>query len=170
MTRSYRTAALAVTALFAAGLGATVASAAPVTATAQAKAKVLKQISVTKAADLDFGTIVVSTSAGTVAIDAAGSRTCDAALTCSGTVSAAAFAIGGTKNEAVTITSDPSVTLINALDGSQTMTAALVRSANGLTLDNSGKGSFNVGGTLSVAASQLDGLYSGDFNVTVDYQ
>lgn len=170
MTRLYRAAAMTATAMLAAGLGSTVATAAPFTATAQAKAKVLKQISVTKAADLDFGTIVVSTSAGTVAIDASGSRTCDAALTCSGTVSAAAFTIGGTRNEAVTITSDAAVTLINADDGSQTMTASLVRSANGLTLSNAGKGTFNVGGTLSVAASQLDGLYSGDFNVTVDYQ
>lgn len=168
MTKKFQAAALAGTLVLA--FGTTVANAAPFTASAQARAKVLKQISVTKTADLNFGTIVVGAAAGTVAIAADGSRACDAALTCSGTVSSAAFDISGSKKEVVTITSDALVTLVNADDATQTMTASLARSANSATLTNAGAASFNVGGTLSVAASQLDGNYTGNFNVTVDYQ
>ncbi|HEV2747158.1 MAG TPA: DUF4402 domain-containing protein [Allosphingosinicella sp.] len=161
---------MAGTAVFAVTLGAGAVQAAPATASADAKAKVLKQISVTKTADLDFGTIVVSTTAGTVAIATDGTLSCAAALTCSGSTSAAGFTISGSKNEFVTISGDNSAVLKNADDNSKTMTASLDRSAETVKLNNTGGGSFTVGGTLSVAASQVDGLYQGSFNVTVDYQ
>ena len=170
MTSCNRTAVLAATAMLTAALGAGTASAAPVTTSADAKAKVLKQISVTKSADLDFGTVVVGTAAGTVGVASDGTLACDAALTCTGSTSAAAFTISGSKNEFVTITGDNSVTLKNADDSTKTMTASLTRSAGSLKLSTTGGGTFAVGGTLSVGASQTDGLYSGAFNVTVNYQ
>ena len=47
----------------------------------------------------------------------------------------------------------------------------LTRSATTMTLANAAVGgSFQVGGTLSLAANQADGNYTGTFNVTVDYQ
>ena len=159
-----------VTAACAAALAASPSQAAPATASADAKAKILKQISVSKTADLDFGTVVVSTTAGTVGISTDGTLSCDAALTCSGATSAAGFSISGSKNEMVTVSGDNSVTLRNTEDNTKTMTAALSRSAASLKLSNVGAGSFAVGGTLSVAASQADGLYEGSFDVTVDYQ
>jgi spore coat protein U-like protein len=151
-------------------LSAATVHAAPVTTQATVKARVLKQITVTKTADLDFGTIVAGTAASTVGVSTASSRTCGSGLTCTGTASSANFNISGTNNAVVTITGDNSVTLANGSGG--TMTAALTRSASTITLANSGAvgGSFQVGGTLNIAANQADGNYTGTFNVTVDYQ
>lgn len=151
------------------GLSAGVAQAAPATASATAKARVLKQITVTNTADLDFGTIVAGTSAAAVAVSTGGARTCAAALTCTGTVTAASFDVSGTNNAVVTVTGDNSVSLTNGTGG--TMSASLTRSATTLTLTNSAVGgTFQVGGSLALAANQADGAYTGTFNVTVDYQ
>ena len=145
------------------------AQAAPATASATARARILKQITVTNTSDLDFGTIVAGTAASTVAVSAAGVRTCGAGLTCTGTVSSANFNITGTTGAIVTVTGDNSVTLANGTGG--TMTAALTRSASTLTLvAGAVNGTVQVSGTLSLAASQADGAYTGTFNVTVDYQ
>lgn len=150
------------------GLSAGVAHAAPVTATATAKARVLKQITVTNTSDLDFGTIVTG-AAASVGVSTGGVRTCGAGLTCTSTVSAANFNISGTNNEVVTITGDNTVALSNGTGGN--MTATLTRSATTITLVNSAiGGSFQVGGTLPLAAAQPDGNYIGTFSVTVDYQ
>ncbi|MFM6853682.1 MAG: DUF4402 domain-containing protein [Sphingopyxis sp.] len=154
-------------AAFAISAGA--AQAAPVTASATAKAKILKQITVTKTVDLDFGTIVAGSAASTVAISTGSVRTCGAGLTCTGTVTAANFDIGGSNNAVVTVTGDNTVALANGTGG--TMSATLTRSAATLTLTNAAVGgSFQVGGTLSLGANQADGAYTGTFNVTVDYQ
>ncbi len=151
------------------GLSAGVAHAAPVTASATAKARILKQITVANTTDLDFGTIVAGAAASTVAVSTGSVRTCGAGLTCTGTVTSANFNVSGTNNAVVTVTGDNSVTLANGTGG--TMSAALTRSAATLTLTNSAiGGSFQVGGTLSLAANQADGAYTGTFNVTVDYQ
>lgn len=148
------------------GLGANTAHAA--TTTADAKARILSQITVSKVSgqDLDFGAIVSGASASTVQISTAGSRTCGAGITCSGTTSAAGFSITGTTGETVTIGSDANVTLNGP--GGATMSATLASSLATLTLD--GSDGFTVGGTLGVNASQAAGNYSGTFNVTVNYQ
>ncbi len=162
-----RTAAGAILAAFALSAGA--AQAAPVTASATAKAKILKAITVNKTADLDFGTIVVGSTGGTVQVDTAATpaRTCAAALTCSASFSPASFGVTGTGSAVVTVSTDASVTLTN---GTNTMTASLAKSAGTVTLAANGTGSFGVGGTLTVGANQADGAYSGTFNVSVDYQ
>ena len=135
--------------------------------TASATATILSPITVTKTADLAFGKIIAGASSGTVTISPAGSLTCGAALTCSGTTAAAAFNVSGSSSEVVTISPDASVTLTS---GANSMTAALNASASTLTLNASGAGSFTVGGVLTVGASQSAGSYSGNFNVTVNYQ
>jgi len=48
------------------------------------------------------------------------------------------------------------------------MSSTLVASAATLTLAASNN--FTVGGTLSVGGSQADGVYTGSFTATVDYQ
>lgn len=145
------------------------AQAAPASASATARARILKQITITNTSDLDFGTIVAGTAASTVAVSAAGVRTCGAGLTCTGTVSSANFNITGTTGAIVTVTGDNSVTLANGTGG--TMTAALTRSASTLTLvAGAVNGTVQVSGTLSLAANQADGAYTGTFNVTTDYQ
>tara|TARA_B110001454_G_scaffold138436_1_gene128640 strand:- start:3067 stop:3555 length:489 start_codon:yes stop_codon:yes gene_type:complete len=136
------------------------------TASASAAANILSPITVTKTSDLDFGKIVAGASASTVTLTSAGALTCGSGLTCSGTHNAAAFNVAGSTGEIVTVASDASVTLIS---GANSMTASLAPSAASLTLAG-GAASFNVGGVLSVGASQAAGAYTGTFNVTVNYQ
>ncbi len=166
MTSKIYSAILAGTAVLAVTLGATSAQAA--SDTAEARARVLRALTLTNNTPLDFGAVVAAAGAGTVQISALGARTCGGSLTCSGTVSAAEFDVtGGTSGEIVSINADPSVSLISGLNN---MTATLVESAPTVTLDGTGAASFTVGGTLTVAASQAEGVYVGTFNVTADYQ
>lgn len=146
-----------------AGFGASTAQAA--TATATARAQILRQITLTRTADLDFGTIVTGAAASTVDVSDAGVRTCGAGLTCTNAVSAAAFTIVGTTGETVTIAAAGPVTLTS---GANTMTATLATSAATRVL--TGTDGFTVGGSLSVGANQADGVYTGTFTATVNYQ
>ncbi len=147
------------------GLGTTAAHAQAATATGTAKALILRPITVTKTADLDYARIVTGVAASTVTVSPAGALTCGTGLTCLGTVSAAAFSVVGTVGQVATVSVPATVTLNN---GASSMTSTLVRSAATLTL--AATNSFTVGGVLAVGASQPDGPYSGNFTVTVDYQ
>lgn len=156
-------ATLASSVLVASVMGATAAQAD--TATADARANILQQVTVNSdGSALDFGTIVTGAAASTVTVSAGG-RSCGAGLVCSGTTSAAGFDVTGTAGETVSVASDPSVTLTS---GTSSMTANIVASVSTLTLTG-GTGSFNVGGLLNVGANQADGAYEGSFNVTVNY-
>lgn len=174
MTNRFNKLALATTALFALGLGATGASAAPASANAVAKARVLKQLTITNTSALDFGTIVTSGTASTVAVNAAGGVTCGANLTCTGTTKAASFNVTGTNNATVLVSvASKSIVLKNSADATQTMTATLVVPAD-MNLGNSGNSTgavLNIGGSLAIGATQADGVYQSDnFAVTVNYQ
>lgn len=146
------------------GMGATAAHAA--TASATAKAKILRQVTVTNTSDLQFGTIVSSPDASTVVVSTAGARTCGTGLVCSGLATAAGFNVTGTSGQVVTVSVPASVRLTS---GTFFMDADLATSATSLTLA-SNAGSFSVGGTLNVKADQDDGDYAGTFSVTADYQ
>lgn len=140
-------------------------------ATGQARARILRQITLTNTADLQFATIISGASASTVVVSTAGAATCGATLVCTGTTTAANFDIQGTNNAVVLVGGDASVTLTGSLGG--TMGATLDYSTNSVTLTNGPGtvgGSFQVGGTLSVGANQTSGDYTGTFNVTADYQ
>jgi Mat/Ecp fimbriae major subunit len=152
----------------AATLGATSAHAASATGTA--KAKILRQITLTNTSDLEFATVISGANASTVAVSTSGAVTCGANLTCTGTTTAANFNVQGTNNAVVLVGGDASVTLNGSLGG--TMSATLDYSATSVTLANSGPtgGSFQVGGTLSVGVNQASGDYTGTFNVTANYQ
>lgn len=136
-------------------------------ATGTAKAKILRQITLTNTSDLQYATIISGATASTVAVSTAGAATCGSGLTCTGTTTAANFNIAGTSGAVVLVGGDSSVTLNGSLGG--TMTSTLTYSATNVTLSATG-GSFQVGGTLSVGANQAAGDYSGTFNVTANYQ
>jgi hypothetical protein len=157
-------AALASSALVAFAISATAARAD--TATADARANILAQVSVdSDGSNLDFGTIVTGIDASTIAVNAAGSANCGTGLVCSGTTTAAGFDVSGTTGETVDVSVDSSVTLTGP---NGTMTAALSASDETIVLD--GSDAFSVGGVLSVGANQADGAYVGSFNVAVVYQ
>ncbi len=164
MKTIFAKAALVGTAIATLGMGATEANAASATATA--RAKILRQVTVTNSTDLQFGTIVTGATASTVVVSTAGVRTCGAGLVCSGATTAAAFAVGGTTGSVVTISVPATVTLNS---GANSMTATLNSSAATATLV-ANAAAFTVGGVLAVGASQADGDYAGTFSATVDYQ
>lgn len=175
MSKFLRTTALAAT--IAAAFTATQAAAAPVSATsdAGAKARILKPLTLASKQDLDLGTIVLTGASpftATVKIDQAGAFDCDGGastnVACSGTHQYAVYHITGTNNEKVTIAAG-NVTLNGSNGGTLTL-APLFNST--LTLTNSGGAGmdFNVGGSLAVKDTTVDGVYTGTFAVTADYQ
>ena len=140
-------------------------SAKAATANATATASILKQITVTKTSDLNYGTIVTGAAASTVSNLPVGGFSCGVGLTCSGTNSLAGFTVVGTIGQLATVSVPATVTLTS---GANNMTSTLVSSSALLTL--AATNSFSVGGVLSVGANQADGVYSTTFAATVNYQ
>jgi hypothetical protein len=175
MSKFLRMTALAA-AVAAVALTATEASAAPVSATsdATATARILRPLALTSTQNLDLGTIVLSGAApftSTVAIDRAGVFNCDGSsgnVTCSGTPQQAIYNVTGTNSQVVTIAAGP-VALTGSNGGSLSLTPDFAPS---VTLTNSGAPGvdFGVGGSITVADTTVDGVYTGTFAVTADYQ
>jgi hypothetical protein len=155
----------AVLAVSAIALGTSTAHAA--TASADAKATILAPIAVTKASDLNFGTIAVNAGGNAVISQTSDAVSCGAAtgIICAGATSRAKFDVTGAGNAALNVTVDPNVTLNS---GSNSMTAVL-DGPTSATLA-SGAVSFYVGGDLTVAGGQAAGAYVGTFDVEVTYQ
>lgn len=157
-------------------LAATPAAAAPTSPNknATATARIVKPLTLTWVQDLNLGTILLSGAApwsgAVVSIDRNGQFSCtNANVTCSGTTQVARYNVTGTNNQTVNITA-PNVVLTNANDATQTLTMT-VDNPGSVVLPNSGNTgvNFNLGGSITVNSSTLDGVYSGTFNVTVDY-
>lgn len=160
------------------------------TETTDAYAKLIKVMSVTNsdANGLDFGTIVLTgAGASTVtmaAIDASRTYTGDAAAAVGATQTpnTAKYVVTGTPNEtyALTLPSSIALTTFTAITGADTeatMTISGLKArfntavADAITskLSPTGTDSFAVGGTLNIKAAQIPGVYTGSFDVTVDY-
>jgi len=139
------------------------------TATANATVNIVSPLTLTNNTGLDFGTVVGPFNGETVRVASDGTRTCGG-LTCSGTtVSAANFTVsGGTASQNLALTVDPSVTLTS---GSNSLSVDLTTDLpTGLATDTNGGATFGVGGSLVIPAGTSDGVYSGTFNVQVDYE
>ena len=136
-------------------------------ASANASATVVDPIALSATADLNFGSFEPGASGGTVIVDQAGaaSETGTVVRVPSGNpTSAAAFDVTGQDGAGYDILA----TSGGLLGPGPTMALAPDAPANG-TLAG-GADSFNVGGTLTVAAGQTPGDYSGTVEVTVTYQ
>ena len=180
MTKFLRTTAVAAT-VAALAFAAAPAVAAPVNAStdANAHAKIMKPLQLAGTQDLDFGTLVISgTGTQVMHIPQSGAMTgCGAVITCSGTPQPAVYNVKGTPNAVVTVAVASPVTLTNANDGT---TLDLTPDAPGtVTLDTNSPSvgdNFNIGGSITIAATgtpatdTTDGLYTGTFAVSVDYQ
>jgi len=150
-------------ALFAAEAGAA-------TATANVTASIVPAITITKDTDMSFADVVAGASAGTVVLSTAGTRSVTGGTTlgnAAGTA-AAAFTVTGDPSSTYSITL-PAFATINS--GGNTMTVnTFVSNPSGTgTLSGGGTQSLSVGATLQVGASQVQGNYSGTFDVTVAY-
>jgi hypothetical protein len=133
-----------------------------------ARAQIVKPLTLAKVSNMDFGAIVVQDN-GTASMDTAGTITCTANLTCTATGTPAEYKVTGTNNQVVNITK-PNVTLTNATNPGTDLTLVLAGPTQ-VTLPNSGAtgANFKLGGSIAIAATTKDGVYTGDLNVTVDY-
>ena len=157
-------------------LTATPAVAAPVGAAtpATARAKIVKPLLLVATRNLDFGTITLGTVAAggeTVTLSQAGTiTTCGSGgLVCSGTPASAAYNVQGTNNQVVQIFAT-ATNITNANDATTLLFTPNAPST--VTLTNSGApgSNFNVGGAIIITPTTTDGVYTGNMNVTVDYQ
>jgi len=171
MSKIFRSMALAaVTTAFAVPANAAptvpVAAATPATATAQ----IVDPLSLTKTQDLNFGTLIKVTgmaSSHVVTINEADTVTCTAELLCGGTTKSAKFDVAGSPNQIVKVYVAP--TTLNGPGGATLAFTPTAASASPLTLSTGGVASFAIGGSITVAPSTFSGVYSGNMNVTVDY-
>ncbi|QHS58121.1 DUF4402 domain-containing protein [Chitinophaga agri] len=159
---------------FALACAATTTVRAQETASATVTATIVTPISITKDVDMNFGNVAVqSTTAGTVVLTPAGTRTRTGGVTLpttAGTVTAASFTVAGTTGYTYTITLP--TTPLTITSGANTMTVtAFTSDPSGTGTLTGGSQVLNVGATLNVSAGQPAGVYvSGTpFDVTVNY-
>lgn len=143
-----------------------------------ATASIASPIGLSVLSDLAFGTIVPGTG-GTVIInpdqpDSQSRTSTGAVIRVSSEYHPALFSIIGGHRQTYHVRSVPNNINITKIGGTQTMRVTFSFSNNldggqHGRLDNTGNGSFKIGGTLTVAANQATGVYEGTFPVTVQY-
>ena len=140
------------------------------TDSADARALLLLPVSIIKTDDLDFGTVVASSTSGTVSIAADGSGqsvTGGVTPVPSGTVSRATFSGGGTAGQEVNIFVAPPA---NLSDGNgHTVPISLSLENSTITIDSTRAFAVGVGGTVTIAPKQAEGTYTGTFMVLAQY-
>lgn len=140
---------------------------------ADASATILAPLTITAdiTAEMDFGEISPDVVATSVIMDSAGGRTSlDGAGIFGGTPAGGNFDVTGAGNLAYTITV-PVNGLVTLTGGGTPMAVDdFTDSEGGLANLLLGTGTFNVGATLMLNANQAVGLYSGTYDVTVNYQ
>ena len=146
--------------------------AASVSASSTGKATILKSLSVVKQADLDFGELVVSGAGSAVMDPVSGATTTTGPVTPTGVPGhPAQFTATGSRNSVVIIHVPTAPATLTRVGGTETMTVS------NWTLDGpvmrqiplNSAFNFSVGGTLKVAAGQVEGTYTGTFTVQVNY-
>ena len=133
---------------------------------------ILVPLSLTKIDDLDFGTVIASPVAGTVTVAADGSgRSVGGGVTglASDVGYRARFAGSGSPNQLVLFTLTPPASIGDGFGN--TIPISLAMEAADATVDPVTRTFYvGVGGTLSIAADQPEGVYTGIFNVLAEYQ
>ncbi|HEV2043259.1 MAG TPA: DUF4402 domain-containing protein [Sphingomicrobium sp.] len=158
-------------------LGATSASAAPVSSPTPptGRALLLIPLTLTKVQDLHFGTIIPSTTTQvTVTIDpSTGARNSSlpSSLHPGDVGQKAYFAGAGTPNQQVIMAMTPPASLSDGLGNSITVVAMFLDGPNTRTIDPVSQAFYvGVGGVIQVQPNQPDGLYSATYDLTADYQ
>lgn len=165
----------------AAGLGLAAFVSAPAQAVnaapqATASAKIYRPLTIAATQNLDFGTIILS-GAGSwtgevVSIDQTGARTCGGStgnLTCSGTPQAASYHLVGTNNAIVTI-SAPAFSMSGSNGGTLQVTPSAPATKDLGAAGSSTGVDVPIGGSITLNSTTTDGLYTGTFNVSANYQ
>lgn len=136
--------------------------------------RVLKALSISSNADLNFGTInMLPSGSGTVRLDPlTGTRS----LLSGGGISlppsyssVGQFMVSGEANTPVSLTIPSTVTLSNAGGAVISMTPRYSTSTGTGTLDITGALAINIGGDIVLSAGQSIGVYNGSYGVAVIY-
>lgn len=141
-------------------------------ATGTAAAVTLRPLSIVNTEDLDFGTLLRGTAAGTVVIDPTNDArsVTGGVIAAGGTPNAAQFYTYGGPLQYVQVTRGQ-LPILNRVGGGASMTVTQL-TLNGPTtrfLSSAGLLDLRVGGTLAVNANQQEGDYVGTFQITVTY-
>jgi len=141
-----------------------------VTANANAIIRIAGPLTLTKNTDLNFGTISASTETGMVIIAPDGTVTTNGGVSIidSSTLSAASFGVFGPSDTSFTITLPTYVELKNDLNASMGLYAINSNPSGSGTLGPTGTATLLVGASVTVNASQGEGVYQGSFEVTVN--
>ena len=161
-------------ALLSAMLATGVAGAAPLSVQTNptGTAVLMKPLTLTRVRDMNFG-LVGTTGAGTMTINpfTGAISVTGGVSSLGGTIQTARFA-GNTPSSAVVNIKVPNnnVTLTR-VGGTETLIASnfTLDGQAKRTLAQAGVFQFDVGATINVAAGQAEGLYTGTFNVTIQY-
>lgn len=137
---------------------------------------IVRPLTVTKNADLQFGTVVRPASGnGTVVISNAGARSFTggvAGLSTGATPGAAQFTVEGEGGQSVSVTVPQTFQLVNGSDSLQVTTSNNL-SGSTQTLSNglgsTGNMTFKVGGSVPVSNGTPLGVYTGTFTVSAAY-
>ena len=158
-----------------------------------AEIAVVSPLTLIKMKDLDFGKIAPTPTAGTVVIDPNTSVcTTTGGLLHIGGCQAAQFGGMGAKNMFVRLNAPAAITIAGPGGATMTIDTITLDTSPDLQLQANGNGngngnggggnkrykivtssgifSFNLGGTLHVAANQASGAYTGTFSITAVYQ
>jgi hypothetical protein len=150
------------------------AGAAPVRASPKAKGRVtlVKPLTLQRVNDMDFATLGVTTG-GTATIDPlSGALSVSGGLVpLGGTPSPARYAGAATKNTVVNIRVPKQPVLFTRVGGTETLSVSnfTLDGQDKWTLAQSGSFTFAVGAQITVPAGTLDGVYTGEIDVTIQY-
>jgi hypothetical protein len=171
-------------ALLALSLAATFAVTAPAyagTAPGNARTTVIRSVSFVINGNLDFGTVIGGTTAGTVTISNKGTRSRTGGITLAngGGHKPATFSGQATVNQMFKISAGASSISLTGPGAPMRVRNFVIGTAGGTTLGNApltiwnnypnGIFGFNVGATLDVGANQAPGKYTGTWSITLNY-
>lgn len=142
------------------------------TGNADSRAIVVTPLSLVKVDDLNFGTLVPSTSSGIVTIDAmSGAQSAGGGVSAYGSAIAhrAYFVGAGTAGQPVVIVLGPAPVLWDGNGNSMPLLALTLDGPVLRTIPGDRAVHIYVGGILSVNANQPPGDYVGTFDMTVNY-
>lgn len=139
---------------------------------ATADAVIIYPVTVTKLEDMDFGWIAVTTAGTAVLEPNADTFSTTGGVTAIGGTPRSAVFVGASKDSAVVNIKVPNKPItLTRVGGTETMTVAnfTLQGQSKRALAKAASFTFRVGGTLNVAANQVEGTYVGTFDVTVQY-
>lgn len=161
---------------------ATVANAQAAQDSATTSVTIIRPITISKTADLAFGTIVRPPAAATVSLSTAGAVTGVTTVGGAGTRTAAVFVVNGEGGQTYTISEVPTLsgpggaltlTLVKAVSGSGATISTTAAGGTGVlggSLGAAGSATLTYGASFPIDETTATGAYTGSLQVTVNYQ